>query len=101
MAKKSSVERQKKREKLVKLHWEKRQVLKKSAVNVNLTEEERENARLQLNKMKRDTSPIRLRNRCALTGRPRGFLRKFGVSRLCFREMASNGLIPGITKSSW
>ena len=101
MAKKSSVERQKKREQLVKRQWDKRQELKKKAVNVNLTEDEREAARLQLNKMKRDTNPIRLRNRCALTGRPRGFLRKFGVSRLAFREMASNGLIPGVTKSSW
>jgi small subunit ribosomal protein S14 len=101
MAKKSSVERQKKREILVKRNWDKRQALKKKAVDMNLTEDDREQARLQLNKMKKDTNPIRLRNRCALTGRPRGFLRKFGVSRLCFREMASNGLIPGVTKSSW
>lgn len=101
MAKKSSVERQKKRENLVKKNWDKRQELKKKAIDVNLTEDDREKARLQLNKMKKDTNPIRLRNRCALTGRPRGFLRKFGVSRLAFREMASNGLIPGVTKSSW
>lgn len=101
MAKKSSVERQKKREYLVKLHWDKRQDLKKRSTDINLSEDDREQARLKLNKMKRDTCPIRLRNRCALTGRPRGFLRKFGVSRLCFREMASNGLIPGITKASW
>lgn len=101
MAKKSSVERQKKRELLVKNNWDIRQDLKKKAINMNLSEDEREKARLKLNKMKRDTNPIRLRNRCALTGRPRGYLRKFGVSRLCFREMASKGLIPGITKASW
>jgi small subunit ribosomal protein S14 len=101
MAKKSSMEKQQKRERLVKLNWEKRQELKKKSLNMNLSEEERSEARIQLNKMKRDTSPIRLRNRCKLTGRPRGFLRKFQVSRLAFREMASHGIIPGVTKSSW
>ncbi|TXI40274.1 MAG: 30S ribosomal protein S14, partial [Nitrosomonas sp.] len=54
-----------------------------------------------LNKMPRDSAPVRLRNRCQLTGRPRGNYRKFKISRLCFREMANNGLIPGVTKSSW
>lgn len=101
MAKKSSVEKQKRRENMVKRHWEKRQGLKKKALDVNLTEEEREEARVALNKMPRDTSPIRLRNRCQMTGRPRGFIRKFKLSRLTFREMASIGLIPGVTKSSW
>jgi small subunit ribosomal protein S14 len=101
MAKKSSVEKQKRREEMVKRGWEKRQGLKKTILNMNLSEEEREAARTALNKMPRDTSPIRLRNRCQLTGRPRGFLRKFKLSRLTFREMASIGLIPGVTKSSW
>lgn len=101
MAKKSSVEKQKRREEMVKRGWDKRQGLKKTILNMNLSEEEREAARTALNKMPRDTSPIRLRNRCQLTGRPRGYLRKFKLSRLTFREMASIGLIPGVTKSSW
>lgn len=101
MAKKSSVEKQKRRERMVDQKWEKRQALKKKIYDMDLSEEERELARIQLNKMPRDSSPIRLRNRCALTGRPRGFLRKFKLSRLTFREMASIGLIPGVTKSSW
>ncbi len=101
MAKKSSVEKQKRRERLVKLKWDRRQELKKKSYDMNLSEEERETARIALNKMPRDSSPIRLRNRCQLTGRPRGFLRKFKLSRLTFREMASMGLIPGVTKSSW
>lgn len=101
MAKKSSVEKQKRRENLVKLKWDKRQELKKKSLNMNLSEEEREQARIALNKMPRDSSPIRLRNRCQLTGRPRGVMRKFRLSRLTFREMASIGLIPGVTKASW
>lgn len=101
MAKKSSVEKEKKRERLVKLSWDKRQGLKKKSLDFNISEEEREAARVSLNKMKRDTSPIRLRNRCQLTGRARGFLRKFKMSRLTFREFALMGLIPGVTKASW
>jgi small subunit ribosomal protein S14 len=101
MAKTSSVQKQKRREILVERNWDKRQELKKRGVDPNLSEEERREARIALNKMKRDTSPIRLRNRCQLTGRSRGYLRKFKVSRLVFREMASFGLIPGITKASW
>lgn len=101
MAKKSSVEKQKRRERLVNLKWNKRQELKKKIYDMSLGEEERHEARINLNKMPRDSSPIRLRNRCQLTGRARGFLRKFQVSRLTFREMASMGLIPGVTKSSW
>lgn len=68
---------------------------------MNKSEEERQDAKIALNKMPRNSSPVRLRNRCQLTGRARGFLRKFKLSRLCFREMASNGMIPGITKASW
>lgn len=101
MAKKSSVEKQKRRERMVKLKWEKRESLRAKASNIHLSEEEREQARIALNKMPRDSSPIRLRNRCELTGRPRGFLRKFKLSRLTFRELASMGMIPGVTKSSW
>lgn len=101
MAKKSSVEKNKRRQKIVNAKWEKRQELKKRATNAHLSEEERELARIALNKMPRDSSIIRVRNRCALTGRSRGFLRKFKLSRLTFREMANQGLIPGVTKASW
>ncbi len=101
MAKKSSVEKQKRREKLVKLNWNKRQELRTKVSNIHLSEEEREQARTALNKMPRDSSPTRLRNRCQMTGRARGFLRKFKLSRLTFRELASAGMIPGVTKSSW
>ncbi len=101
MAKKSSIERQKKREKLVQLKWERRKALKEQIYNLHLSEEEREKARTALNKMPKDSSPVRLRNRCQLTGRSRGYLRKFKVSRLSFRELASAGAIPGVTKSSW
>lgn len=101
MAKKSSVAKQKRRERLVQLKWEKRAALKKAASNVNATEEERAKARVALDKMSPDSSPTRLRNRCQLTGRSRGYLRKFKVSRLCFRELALMGMIPGITKASW
>jgi small subunit ribosomal protein S14 len=101
MAKKSSVEKQKRRERIVKLMWNKRQGLRAQAANIHSTEEEREQARIALNKMPRDSAVTRLRNRCQLTGRARGYLRKFKMSRLTFREFASNGLIPGVTKSSW
>lgn len=101
MAKKSSVEKQKRREKLVKLKWNKRQELKKRSLDPNLSEEEKEQARIALNKMPRDSSVVRLRNRCQMTGRCRGYMRKFKLSRLTFREFASMGLIPGVTKASW
>lgn len=101
MAKASSVQKQLRREALVKLKWQKRTALKARAADIHLSEEERQAARTQLNKMPRDSSPHRLRNRCQLTGRARGYMRKFKLSRLCFREMASMGLIPGVTKSSW
>lgn len=101
MAKKSSVEKQKKRQKLVDLKWNKRQELKKKILSSSISEEEREEAVVALNKLPKNSSPIRLRNRCLLTGRARGYLRKFKISRITFREMASNGEIPGVTKASW
>ncbi|MFN4174132.1 MAG: 30S ribosomal protein S14 [Parachlamydiaceae bacterium] len=101
MAKKSSVEKNKKRIRTVNLNWNKRKELKEKARDVNLSEDERAAARIALNKLPRNANPIRIRNRCELTGRPRGFMRKFKLSRLTFREMASIGLIPGVTKSSW
>ncbi len=101
MAKKSSVEKNKKRIRTVNLNWNKRKELKEKARDVNLSEDERAAARVALNKLPRNANPIRIRNRCELTGRPRAFMRKFKLSRLTFREMASIGLIPGVTKSSW
>ena len=101
MAKRSSIEKQKRRERTVKQNWDKRQALHTKARDLSATEEDRQAARIALNKMPRDSSAVRLRNRCQLTGRARGFLRKFKLSRLTFREMALMGLIPGVTKSSW
>lgn len=101
MAKKSSVVKNNRRKRIVQLKWNKRQELKSKAADLNLSDEERAKAREGLNKMPRNSSPIRIRNRCEMTGRARGFMRRFKISRLTFRELASNGLIPGITKSSW
>jgi small subunit ribosomal protein S14 len=101
MAKTSSIVKQKKREKLVALNWQRRAALRSKVKDLNISEEERDEARTALNKMRRDTSPSRLKNRCQLTGRAHGYLRKFKMSRLCFRELAGMGMIPGITKASW
>lgn len=101
MAKKCLIRRNKKREKLSSLHKEKRQKLMSIADNSELSFEERLNAQSKLSKMPRDGSVARQRRRCALTGRPRGNLRKFGMSRIAVRELASWGQIPGLIKSSW
>lgn len=101
MAKRSSIEKQKKRERLVQRNFQKRSELREKSKNMRLSEAEREEARIALNKMRRDTSPCRLRNRCQLTGRARGNLQKFKISRICFRLMAGMGMIPGVTKASW
>lgn len=101
MAKKSSIAKQKKRERMVKKKWDKRQELKEIVRDMNKNIEERLAAVDALNKLPKNSSPTRLRNRCQFTGRSRGFLRKFKLSRLCFREMALQGLIPGVVKASW
>jgi len=101
MAKKSLIEKEKRREQKVNNGWEKRAKLRQLAKDLTISDEERAQAQLQLNKMPRDSSYIRRRNRCQLTGRPRGFLRKFKLSRLCFRELANTGMIPGVVKASW
>ncbi|MCP5469407.1 MAG: 30S ribosomal protein S14 [Chlamydiales bacterium] len=101
MAKKSAIAKQNRRAKLVSMNRERRDYLRKRCKDLRLSEEEREEARVALNKMRRDTSPSRLKNRCKLTGRPHAYLRKFGVSRICFRELAGMGMIPGVTKASW
>ena len=92
---------QRKRQKLVNLKYKERQELKKIVRSLDKSEDERIEAQLKLNKLPKNSSPVRLRNRCNLTGRARGYLRKFQMSRLCFREFANMGLIPGVTKSSW
>ncbi len=86
---------------MVSLKWEKRQQLKEVIRNLNTGDEERMKAVVDLDKLPKNSSPVRLRNRCQITGRARGFLRKFKLSRLCFRDMANSGLIPGIVKASW
>lgn len=101
MAKKSVVNRNEKRERVVAQYREARDQLRKSRSNTKISAAERAKAFALLQKLPRDSSPVRLRNRCALTGRPRGVFRRFGVSRTKLREMAMNGEIPGVTKSSW
>lgn len=101
MAKKSSVEKNKKREKLTKQYAARRSRLKAVADNEALPMEERFAARLKLAEMPRNSSKVRIRNRCELTGRPRSVYRKFKLSRIALRELASTGQIPGMVKSSW
>ena len=101
MAKKSKIARNKQREVVVARYAAKRLELKKQLVNPNATDEEREAARVGLQKLPRNASPVRLRSRDQIDGRPRGVLSKFGISRVRFRDMAHNGELPGITKSSW
>lgn len=78
-----------------------RNELRKKSRSLNLSPEEREVAQLQLQKLPRNTSPFRVTRRCKLTGRPKGHLRKFGLSRIAVRDLASRGLLPGVTKASW
>lgn len=101
MAKVSSVEKNRHRERLVKQYSGRRMRLKAIANNETLSLEERFKARLQLAELPRNSSPSRVRSRCQLTGRPRAVYRKFKLSRIALRELASAGLIPGMTKSSW
>lgn len=101
MAKKSMIQRELKRAKLVARHAEKRARLKAIIRNVNSTDEERQQAQAKLNKLPRDGSPVRQRARCAITGRPHGVYRKFGLGRNKLREAAMKGEIPGLTKASW
>ncbi|GAA2102171.1 MULTISPECIES: 30S ribosomal protein S14 [Brevibacterium] len=101
MAKKSKIAREKQRQALVERFAERRVELKRQLVHPDSTDEQREEARLALQKLPRNASPVRLRNRDQVDGRPRGYLRKFGLSRVRFRQMAHNGELPGITKSSW
>ena len=88
MAKESMKARERKREKMVEKYAEKRKALKEAGDDA-------------LQKLPKDASPVRLHNRCKITGRPKGYMRQFGLSRVMFREMANKGLIPGVKKASW
>ncbi len=101
MAKKSSIARNVKRQRLVAKYAEKRASLKATLANPETSDEEFYKAQTALDKLPRNSSKVRVRNRCAITGRPRAHIGKFGLSRITFRELASNGKIPGITKASW
>ena len=101
MAKLSVINRQEKREKLVKKFASKRAVLVKIINDQSYSEEERFQARLKLQALPRNANPTRLRNRCAITGRPRGVYSKFGLGRNKLREIAMRGEVPGMVKASW
>lgn len=101
MATLALINREKKREKLAAKYAGKRQELMAVARDVSLTDEERFAARLKLQALPRNASPVRQRRRCALTGRPRGVFRKFGLGRNKLREIAMKGEIPGVVKASW
>ena len=101
MAKISKVVKNNDRKRLVSNWTERRAAAKKIINNPNSTPEEVDAAVIVLQKMPRDASPVRVRNRCSQTGRPRGFVRKFGISRVSLRKLALEGQIPGVVKSSW
>lgn len=101
MPKTSAIERNKKRIKLSDKYKAKRAELKAILINPATTDEEFYSAQKKLQKLPRNSSPTRIRNRCSMSGRPRGYIGKFGVSRIQFRELALHGKIPGVVKSSW
>ncbi|MDC3132485.1 30S ribosomal protein S14 [Opitutae bacterium] len=101
MAKKSAIQRDLKRRRLIAKFAIKRSELKAILANPETTDEEFYKAQAKLNNLPKNSSPIRSRNRCSITGRPRAHIRKFGLSRITFRELASKGKLPGVTKSSW
>lgn len=101
MAKKSMINREKRRTKLVKKYGARRLELKAIIANPEVGFEEKQAAMFALQKLPRDSSPARQRNRCALSGRPRGFYRKFGLSRNMLRQAAMRGDVPGLRKASW
>jgi small subunit ribosomal protein S14 len=101
MAKTSSIAKNNRRKKLSEKGEAKRAELRKIITDESVADEDRDNAMMKLQKMPRDTSRIRVRNRCEITGRPRGVYRNFKLSRITFRELAHRGMIPGVTKASW
>ncbi len=101
MAKKSAVQRNNRRARLAAKHAGRRARLKATARDETVPQEERFAARLKLAELPRNSAPCRVRNRCELSGRPRGYYRKLRMSRIALRELASRGQIPGMVKSSW
>ena len=101
MPKTSAIERNKKRQRLVEKYKTKRAELKAALANPNTTDAEFFAAQKKMAKLPRNSSPVRIRHRCSLSGRPRGYIGRYGVSRITFRELALAGKIPGVTKSSW
>jgi small subunit ribosomal protein S14 len=101
MAKLSSILKNERRKAMAEKYGRYRTELRKKANNPNLSDDVRSEARLKLQKLPRNTSPIRTTVRCSLTGRPRGNYRKFGLCRMAFRQLAHRGLLPGVTKASW
>lgn len=101
MAKKSMIAREVKRQKLVQKHNSKRIMLKNIILSLSTSDEDKQIAELKLQKLPRDSSASRLRNRCSLTGRPHGYYRKFGLGRNKLREAVMRGDVPGVTKASW
>lgn len=101
MAKKAMVERNRKRERLAKKYSSKRESLKAIIADENTSQEDKFRASLKLAELPRNASPTRIRNRCEVTGRPRGYYRKLKMSRIALRELGSYGKVPGLVKSSW
>lgn len=101
MAKVSAIVKNNKREEKIKKFSNKRSNLKAASENISLSPEERLIAMIKLSELPRNSSSVRYKNRCSLTGRPRSYYRKFGISRIMLRQLASWGLIPGLKKSSW
>lgn len=101
MAKKSSIARNEKRKRMCAKYAPKRAELKRIIADPNTSDEEFFNAQRKLAELPRNSSPVRIRNRCSITGRPRAYNRRYGVSRITLRELASQGKIPGVVKSSW
>ena len=101
MARKASIEKNNKKKAISTKFWKLRKELRDKAVNLTLSDEERTQARNKLQALPRNTSPNRVTTRCQITGRPRGNYRKFGLSRIAFRQLALDGKLPGVTKASW
>lgn len=101
MARLAAIEKNNRRKKVSSKFWKLRRELRAKSLDPALTDQERDEAFIKLQKLPRNTSPARVINRCQLTGRPRGNYKKFGLSRLAFRQLALDGKLPGVTKSSW
>ena len=101
MAKKGKLQKNERRARLIDKHAAKRKEMRAVVRDPEATPEEKRQAMAELQTMPRDSAAVRYRNRCQMSGRPRGFIRKFGLSRIAFRDMSLHGLIPGVRKSSW